>query len=178
MRLPAHDELAPRPAPARDARLDELRRQRVEFDLRGLLRRLDLAARLGERAPADARVEVIGRLDERRGRQVPWNRQHAVLDAAVLGDENGEHALSFEPHEVDLLQAHVGLVDRDDAGRAGETREQPRRLGEHALEVALLGGGLDLRLDARALLRPDVADLQAASRRRNAGRARSGVARR
>ena len=130
------------------------------FDLRGRLRRLDLAARLGERASADARVEVIGRLDQRGGRQVPRNRQHAVLDAAVLGDEDGEHALSLEPHEVDLLQAHVGLVDRDDAGRAGETREQPRRLGEHAFEVALLGGGLDLRLDARALLRPDVADLQ------------------
>ena len=118
------------------------------------------AARLLQRAASDALVEIIGRLDQRRGRQIARYRQHAVFDRAVLGDEDRQHALGLQPHEVDLLEPRVGFADRHDAGDAGEAGQQAGRLGQHAFEIMVARGGGDLRVDACALVLLDIADLQ------------------
>ena len=118
------------------------------------------AARLLQRAAADAFVEIIGRLDQRRGRQIARYRQHAVFDRAVLGDEDRQHALGLQPHEVDLLEPRVGFADRHDAGDAGEAGQQAGRLGQHAFEIMVARGGGDLGVDACALVLLDIADLQ------------------
>src|SRR6188474_2007323 len=72
------------------------------ISLRRGTRLLKLAARLGERLAADARVEKVGRFGERRGRQTDRHIDDAVFDLSVLADHHDQRALGIEPHELDV----------------------------------------------------------------------------
>src|SRR5262249_60892109 len=68
----AHDQLAVgalAAGPAGEPGLDEAMGERVELGAARVQRLLDLDLGLAERAAADARIEEIRRLDERRDRQ-------------------------------------------------------------------------------------------------------------
>ena len=148
VRLAAHDQpalVALAARPARQPVVDDLLRQLVELGLRLLHAPLKLDLGFGQRLAADARVEKVGRLGQRRGRQADRQIDDAVLDLAVVADHHDQRALRLEPHELDVLQPHVRLCGEHHAGRAGQTREQPRGLGQHILDR--LAGAGDLRLD-------------------------------
>ena len=104
--------------PAGKAGGDDLLRQLVEFGLAFLEPLLDLGLDLGERAAADARVEEIGGLGQRRGRQADRDVEDAILDLAILGNQDHERALGFEPHEFDVLEPLVRLRGEHHAGGA------------------------------------------------------------
>ena len=72
--LAAHDQLALaalQARPAREPGVDQPLGEVVEFRLGGAALGLDLGPRLGQRAAADAGVEVVAGFDQRRGRQAP-----------------------------------------------------------------------------------------------------------
>ena len=158
MRLAAHDELALLAArPAREPVVDHLLRQLVELGLRRGPRLLQLDPRLGQRLAADARVEEVSGLDQRRGRQSDRQIDDAVLDLAVLADQHDQRPFGLEPHEFDVLQPHVRLRGQHHAGRVGQSGQQARGLGQHVLDR--LAGAGDLGLDLAPLALVEVADL-------------------
>ena len=130
MRLAAHDELALLAArPAREPVVDHLLRQLVELGLRRGPRLLQLGPRLGQRLAADARVEEVSGLDQRRGRQADRQIDDAVLDLAVLADQHDQRPFRLQPHEFDVLQPHVRLRGEHHAGgmrQAGQQAPRPR----------------------------------------------------
>ena len=161
IRLSAHDELRLPLAfrPGGEPSVHQLGREFVELLLGGASGRLDVELHLREGAPSNARVEIVRRLDEGRGREVARDGQHPVLDAAILADEHGQRPLRFEPDEFDLFEPGVVLGRDDDPGAPRHARQHGRRLGQDGLETAILRA-CDLCLDAATLLLVDVADLE------------------
>ncbi len=116
--------------------------------------------RLGERPAADAGIEEVRGLGQRRDRQAERQRNDAVLDLPVLGDQHHQGALGLQPHELDMLEPDVALDRQHDAGRMGEAGQEAARLRvEHVLDR--LTGGRDLALDGTAArsCSAEVADL-------------------
>ena len=123
-------------------------------------RRLDFRRHLGEGAAANAGAEKIAGLDEGRSRHAGRSRDHAILDRAVLGDQDRQRPAGFQAHELDMLQPRVDLAGQHHAGAAGQFREQARRLGERAFEPASLRRRPHLAVDARPLLAPEIAEFE------------------
>ena len=128
--------LAFEPRPARQPGIDEAGGEFAEFGLDGAAGGFDFAAGLVDRVAADARVEIIARLDEGGGRQAARDLQDAVFDRTVLGDEHGKGAFGFETDEFDMFQPGILLRGDDDAGPARQAREQGRRLGVDRLRAS------------------------------------------
>src|SRR5262249_52491775 len=115
---------------------DNARRERVElraslFDLP-----LDAGARLGQCQPADARIEGIRGLPERRGGQPGGERDDAVLDVALLANKHGKRAALAETDELDLLQPLAVLVHQHYARAARQPRQHLACLAEQFLDRA------------------------------------------
>ncbi len=66
----------------------------------------------------------------------------------------------FETHEFDMFQPRVGLGGQHDAGAPSHFGQQARGLGERAFESAPLRRRPHLIVDARALLAPQIPELQ------------------
>src|SRR5208282_1609466 len=121
MRLAAHDQLALlafAAGPAGETGGNDLLRELVEFGLALLQPLLGFGPDLGKGAAADARVEEIGGLDQRRGRQTDRNIEDAVFDLTVLGNEDHERTFGLEPDEFYVLEPLVRLRGQDHAGGA------------------------------------------------------------
>ena len=162
MRLTADDQLAVlvRPAgPARDAGRDHFAGQLIEFRLPGRQRALQFAAQFRQRAATHPRIEEVGRLDQRRTRQIGRHRQYAVLHLPVLGHQHGERARRLEPHELDLLEPHIGLGGEHHTRRAGEARQHLRGFGEYRLHRLPVAERRDIRFDRLPVGLIDLADL-------------------
>ena len=110
--------------------------QLVELGAERRLAPLELGARLGERAAAEVRVEVVRRLDQRRRRRAGIEVDEPVLDRAVLADQHDQRPGRLEADELDVLEADVGLAGEHDAGAARQAGERLARLGEDALDGA------------------------------------------
>ncbi len=110
--------------------------------------------------PTQPRVQVVGRLDQHRGRHADRRVDDAVLDLARLRHRHHQGAARPELHELDVLQRLLGLGRHDHAGAARQAGQQRRRLFERFIHAAADGGAA--RLDALALLFRDVADFEQA----------------
>ena len=152
--FPAHDEAAfgaLQTGPARQSCVDHPGGEFVELDLRGAPCGLDLGARLGKGPSPETGVEVVRRLDERRGGQAGRHAHDAVLDRAVFRDQNRERAGLVQPHEFEVLQPRVILGGHHDPGAPRQTGQKGGGFGQHALERLRPGGGLHLAVDAPPL---------------------------
>ena len=87
-------------------------------------------------------------------------RDHAVLDRAVLGDQDRQRLGRLQAHEFDMLEPRVDLARQHHARAAREFGQEARRFGERALESAALRRRPHLAVDARALLAPQIAELE------------------
>ena len=94
---PSSDQLA-RPRSTR------VRGQRVERRAVGADLAAQAAAPLGQRQAGQPRVDIIGRLGQRRRRSPGGQVDHAVLDAAVGADQHRERAGRRERDEAELAQ--------------------------------------------------------------------------
>ena len=111
-------------------------------------------------------------------RQSGRQRQDAVLDLPILGNQHDQRALRLEPHELDVLEPRVRLHRQHHAGRARQSRQHARGFGQHGVDRLGGAGGGDLRLDRLAVVLGHVTDLhqcideeaQAAFGRQAAGR--------
>ena len=120
----------------------------------------DIRAHLAQGVAANARVEIIAGLHQRRGGQAPGDRHHPVLDGPILGDQHRQRPLGLQPHEFDMLEALVILGRHHDPRAPREARQHARGLGQHALQRQIARGGGDLRVDAVALVERQVADFE------------------
>ncbi len=79
---------------------------------------LDTGARFGEGKPGDTGIDIVRGLLQGGDGQALGQGDDAVLDVAVLADQNREHLASAEIDELDLLQPFALLVDEHDPGAA------------------------------------------------------------
>ena len=160
--LPTHDQRT-RSAAARPrgkTRLDHARGEVVQlraalFDLLA-----DLVAHLAKGAAGETRLEVVRRLLQRARPHVAGDLGDAVLDQACLGHQDDQSAARGESDEFDVLDVRVTLRRHHDAGAARQARQQRGRLLQRLGDAAADRGAA--RLDALALLRRQVADLEQA----------------
>ncbi len=174
----AHDQLALialAAGPAGKSGGNQLLRELVELGAGGGERPLELGPGLGQGATAHMGIDEVRGLGQRSDRQPGRNRDDPVLDLAVLGDQDHQRALGLEPHEVDVLEANIGLGGEHHAGRPGETGQHSGGLVEHRLHRA--AGGGDFRFHVAAIIFAEIADFHQAHRQRSASRARSATAR-
>ena len=160
MRLSAHDQLALVAAaarPAREARRHDLLGQLIELGAARFQRAFEFGARVEQRLAADARVEEVRGLGQRRARQSGGNRQDAVFHLPVFGDHHDQRALRLEPHEFDMLEPHIELGGEHDAGGAGQSGQKARGLREHIFNRG--SGRRHLPFDRAAVVLVQVADL-------------------
>ena len=143
-----------------EAGFNEAGGERIELALHLGPARFDLPLDLGEGAAADASVEEVAGLDQRRRRQPGRQVEEAVLDRAVLRHQHHEGAGRIEAHELHVLQARVLLARDDDAGAARQAGQERGSLRQRRLEGVAGGGGPDLCLDALALVDGEIADLE------------------
>ena len=123
-------------------------------------RGLDFRRHFGERAAANAGVEKVAGLDQRRSGHAGRRRDHPILDRAVLGDQDRQRPGGLQTNEFDMLQPRVGLAGQHHAGAACQFRQEARGLGERAFEPALLRRRPHLAVDARPLLASQIAELE------------------
>src|SRR5262249_53428210 len=162
MRLTAHDQfalflLATRPA--RQTLSHDLLGQLVELRLALLERAFDLRLDLIERMAADARIEKITGFGQRRSRQADRNIDDAVLDLAVLADQDHHGALGFEPDEFDMLEPRIGFGREHNASGAAQAGKQARSLGKHRFDRFDLTRSGDLRFNRLAVGLREIANL-------------------
>src|SRR5215472_17698558 len=121
MRLTAHDQFALFLLAARPARQTlghDLLGQLVELRLALLERAFDLRLDLIERMAADARIEKIAGLGQRRSRQADRNIDDAILDLAVLADQDHHGALgSSRTNSICLSRGFALAVSTTPAAR-------------------------------------------------------------
>ena len=120
---------------------------------------LDVGARLRDRGTADARVEIVGGLHQRRRRQPLRQRDDAVLDRLVLADQHDERLAGLQQDELDVLEAGNLLLGQHDAGAVRQAGDHLAGFVQHLVDGARAPAG-DVRLDLAALLGGEVADLQ------------------
>ena len=160
-RLAAHDQRAARLAgPGRQARFDHPRGEVVQLGALQLQILEDEAARLLEGAADQPRIEIVGGLDQRRGRQAERHVDHPVLDMARLGHRHDQRSAGAEIDELDVLQRLLGLGRHHQAGAARQAGQQGGRLLQRLRDAAAGRGAA--RLDALALVLGEVADLEQA----------------
>ena len=99
-------------------------------------------------------------LDKRRSGHARRRCDHAVLDRAVLGDQDRQRTGRLETHEFDMLEPRVGLVRQHDARAASQFGQQAGRLGERAFEPASLRRRPHLVIDTRPLLAAQIPELE------------------
>ena len=97
--------------------------------------------------------------DKRRTGQPGRQREDAVLDLPVLGNQHHQRALGLEPHELDVLEPRVRFHRQHHAGRARQPRQHAGGFGQHRIDRFRGAGGGDLRLDRLAVVLGQVADL-------------------
>ena len=110
---------------------------------------------------ADAGVEVVAGLGQRRWGQARRQRDHAVLDVLVFADQHNERLARLELHELDVLQLAHLLVGQHHAGTGRKAGNHLAGFGEHLLQL-LLALDADLRLDGPPLVLGQIADLEQA----------------
>src|SRR3974377_2611996 len=118
MRLPPHDQLALLVLAARPARQtlgDNLLCKLIELRLALFQGALDLKLDLRQCLTAHPRVDEIGGLRKRRGRQADWNIENTVFDLSVLPDQDHHGALGLEPYKFDVLEPRLRLGGEKDA---------------------------------------------------------------
>ena len=104
--------------------------------------------------------EIVAGLGQGAGGEAGGQGDDAVLDLAVLADEDREGRLRVEAHELDVLEHHVGLGRDHEAGAAREAREHLARAVEQILDRAVVGLGLHVAGDLGALAFVHRADLE------------------
>ena len=121
-----------------EALFDEPAGELVEFGaLLGALA-AERGAGLGDGAADREGREVVAGLGQGARGQARGQGDDAVLDLAVLADEDRQGRLGVEADELDVLQHHVGLGGDHEAGAAGQAREHLARAGEEVLDAALV----------------------------------------
>mgnify|MGYP006175175925 CR=1 FL=1 len=111
------------------AGLQRGRHQRGQIAVQLLQFRLQPAADLVEIEADVVLVQVVGRTDQLRRRKVAFGQQDAVLHLAGVGHDDEQDAFVRQAQEFDLADARQLAARRDDdAGEAGELRQQLRRL--------------------------------------------------
>ena len=114
--------------PGGDAGLDDAGGNIVELALEALQIIAHEALHFAQGLALETRRQIIGCLDQGGGRQAGRHFDGAVLDAAVLADQNDQRAAGPKIDEFDMLQPGIELGRQDDAGAMGEAGEQRRRL--------------------------------------------------
>ena len=139
--MPACGILAPHSEPA----LDKVTAGRIERRLARRDLRLHRARSLRQSAPSEPRGDIVGGFLQRGGRG-PWRQvEHAVLDRAILPDENDQRARAVERDDAHLREPGFAARDHDHARRAGQ-------VARGAVEVDA-SAPLGLNQTASALLR-------------------------
>src|SRR5579863_3908328 len=106
MRLATDDQLALvglASRPAREASRDDFLGERIKLGPALFELGFDLDLEFVERAAADARIDVIAGLDQRRYRQSGWKIEDPVFDLPVFADQDDQRAARFELYEFDVL---------------------------------------------------------------------------
>ena len=78
--------------------------------------------RVLERAAGEARIEIIGGLDERRRRHTDGRVDQPVFDLTRLVDRDNQRTARTEIDELDMLERGIGLGRQHDASAARQSR--------------------------------------------------------